>query len=77
MKSQDFTLGTKGRFVKKIKNGIRRQEKPAYWVCQDLVNMERHDVAGSEVENHIVEDRIILPQTTNMPYLFKNQKIKG
>ena len=39
--------------------------------------MERHDVAGSEVENHIVEDRIILPQTTNMPYLFKNEKIKG
>ncbi len=65
--SRGFTERT-GQRVHDIKrrNGIRRQEKPAYWVCQDLVNMENclvgtamemvrpteqsHDVAGSEAD---------------------------
>jgi hypothetical protein len=52
--SRGFTGRTK-RQVHDIKRryGIRRQEfretkRTVHWVCQDPVNMGRHEVAGSE-----------------------------
>ncbi len=53
--SRDFTERTKGR-VHDIKTGTALEvgwleEMSEYWVCQDLVNIEGYDVAGSEAEN--------------------------
>lgn len=54
--SRDFTVRTKGQ-VHDIKRnyGIRRQKfkeawRTVHWVCQDPANMQRHEVAGSEVD---------------------------
>lgn len=76
--NRDFTGRTKVSVHDiKNKNGIRSRGTE-YWVCQDLANIQRYDVAGSEAkENFASSAGFVLCRKrcggrirmTNVPYL--------